>query len=118
MHSTDTHLEHSLRAAQSALSANRGKREIKEKKGKEREGWGERYRHQQRLSTLSMEALLFTPPLAHLHKYDAKHASTWNGLELAFARSLFFFSPLLRLPAMSHREARWEKEILSTVAET
>lgn len=100
MHSTDTHLEHSLRAAQSALSANRRKREIKEKRGEEREGWGERYRHQQRLSTLATEALLFIPPLAHLHKYDAKHASTWNGLELAFARSpsgSFFPSSICQL---------------------
>lgn len=98
MHSTDTHLEHSLTAAQSALSANRGKREIKEKRGEEREGWGERYRHQQRLRTLSMEALLFTPPLALLHKCDAKHASTWNGQLLrALLLALFFPSYICQL---------------------
>lgn len=42
------HLEHSLTAAQSALSANRRKRKIKEQRGEEREGRGERYRHQRR----------------------------------------------------------------------
>lgn len=42
------HLEHSLSAAQSALSANRRKRKIKEQRGEEREGRGERYRHQRR----------------------------------------------------------------------
>lgn len=48
MHGTDTRLEHSLRAAQSALSANRRKRKIKDNRGEEREGRGERYRHRGR----------------------------------------------------------------------
>lgn len=111
IHCTHAHLEHSLRAAQSALSANRRKRKIKEQRDKKKEGQGERYRQQGRLYGKYLIHRGFT-----LHSSSTTFTLVWCKTCIntiwargSFLRSLTFqqFFPLLQLPAMLHRV--WEK---------